>query len=73
MLGQEDGRSQLAVDFAERRKKVRRGNGVELARRFVEDQDFWLKYHNGREIQKLLLPTRQLRDRLVKPFLNPEK
>ena len=39
----------------------------------VENQHFWLQDHNGSEIQELLLPTGQLCDRLIKPFLNPEK
>ena len=37
VFGQEDGRSQFAVDLAKRRKKIRRGNGVELARRLVQN------------------------------------
>ena len=73
MFGQEDGRSQFAVDLAKRRKKIRRGNRVKLARRLVQNQHLWLQDHNGSEIQELLLPTGQLCDRLIKPFLNPEK
>ena len=73
MFGQKDGRSQLAVDLAEGGKEVGCGNGVELARRLVQNQHFWLQDHNGSEIQELLLPTGQLCDRLIKPFLNPEK
>ena len=69
----EDGRSQFAVDLAKRRKKIRRGNRVKLARRLVQNQHFWLQDHNGSEIQELLLPAGQLCDRLIKPFLNPEK
>ena len=37
MFGQEDGRSQFAVDLAKRRKKIRRGNRVKLARRLVQN------------------------------------
>ena len=73
MLRQNDRRAKLPVDLAESRQKIRRGNGVKLARRLVENQHFWLQDHNGSEIQELLLPTGQLCDRLVKPFLNPEK
>ena len=73
MFGQEDGRSQFAVDLAKRRKKIRRGNRVELARRLVENQNFRLEHYNGCEIQELLLPTGQLRNGFVKPFLNSEK
>ena len=73
MFGQDDRRSQLAVDLAEGRQKIRRGNGVELARRLVEDQHLRLQNHDGSEIQELLLPAGQLCDRLVKPFLNAEK
>ena len=73
MFGQEDGRSQFAVDLAEGGKEVGCGNGVELARRLVQNQHFWLQDHNGSEIQELLLPTGQLCDRLIKPFLNSEK
>ena len=73
MFGQEDGRSQFAVDLAKRRKKIRRGNGVELARRLVENQHLRLQDHNGSEIQELLLPTGQLCDRLIKPCLDAEK
>ena len=73
MFGQEDGRSQFAVDLAEGGEEVGCGNGVKLARRLVENQNFRLEHHDGSEIQELLLPTGQLCDRLVKPFLNPEK
>ena len=73
MLGQKDGRTKLAVDLAEGGKEVGCGNGVELARRLVENQNFRLEHHDGSEIQELLLPAGQLCDRLVKPFLNPEK
>ena len=73
MLRQNDRRAKLPVDLAESRQKIRRGNGVKLARRLVENQHFWLQDHNGSEIQELLLPTGQLCDRLIKPFLNPEK
>ena len=73
MLGQEDGRSQLAVDLAEGGKKIRCGDRVKLACRLVENQNLRLEHHDRCKIQKLLLPAGQLRDRLVKPFLNPEK
>ena len=67
MFGQDDRRTEFAVDLAEGGEEVRRGNGVKLARRFVEDQDFRLKHHHGREVQELLLPAGQLCDRLIKP------
>ena len=73
VFGQEDGRTKLAVDFAEGGKKIRCGDGVKLACRLVEDQDFWLEHHDGRQIQKLLLPAGQLRDGLIEPRLNAEK
>ena len=57
MLRQNDRRAKLPVDLAERGKKIRRGNGVELARRLVENQDFRLKHHDRREVQELLLPA----------------
>ena len=43
VFGQDDRRAKFAVDLAEGGKEVRRGNGVELARRFVENQDFRLQ------------------------------
>ena len=73
MFGQEDGRSQFAVDLAKRRKKIRRGNRVELARRFVEDEDFRLEYHDRREVQELLLAAGQLCDGFIKPRLDAEE
>ena len=73
VFGQKDRRAKFAVDLAEGGKEIRRGDGVELARRLVQNQHFWLQDHNGSEIQELLLPTGQLCDRLIKPCLNPEK
>ena len=54
VFGQKDRRAKFAVDLAEGGEEVRRGNGVELARRFVEDEDFRLQYHDRREVQELL-------------------
>ena len=48
VLGEDDRCAELAVDPAERRKKVRRGDRVELARRLVEQQDRRLERHDGR-------------------------
>ena len=48
VLGEDDRCAELAVDPAERRKKVRRGDRVELARRLVEQQDRRLERHYGR-------------------------
>ena len=73
VFGQEDRRAKFAVDLAEGGEEVRRGNGVELARRFVEDEDFRLEYHDRREVQELLLAAGQLCDGFIKPRLNPEK
>ena len=73
MFRQDDRRAKLPIDLAEGGKKIGRRNRVELARRLVQNQHLWLQDHNGSEIQELLLPTGQLCDRLIKPFLNPEK
>ena len=50
MLGQNDRCAEFSVDFAEGGKEIRRGNRVKLARRLVENQDFRLKHHHGREV-----------------------
>ena len=42
VFGQEDRRAKFAVDLAEGGEEVRRGNGVELARRLVENQNLRL-------------------------------
>ena len=73
MLRQHNGGAQLAVDLAQHRQKVRRGDGVKLAGRLVQNQHIRLHGHDGRQIQKLLLPAGQLRDTLIKPSLNAEK
>ena len=73
MLCQDDRRTEFPVDFAEGGEEVRRGNGVKLARRFVEDQDFRLKHHHGRKVQELLLTARKRSDGLIKPRLDAEE
>ena len=73
MLCQDDRRTEFPVDLAEGGEEVRRGNGVKLARRFVEDQDFRLKHHHGRKVQELLLTARKCRDGLIKPRLDAEE
>ena len=73
MLAEHHSRAELAVDAPERGEKLRRGNGVELARRLVEQQHRRLHHHDGRQIEQLLLPARQLGDGPVKPVLDAEK
>ena len=70
VLGEDDRCAELAVDPSERRKKVCRGNRVELARRLVEQQDRRLERHDGRQIYQLLLPARELGHGLIKPVLD---
>ena len=73
VLAQDDRCAELAVDPAQHGEKIRRRDGVELARRLVEQQHARLHRHHGRQTQKLLLPAGQLRYILVKPVLNPKK
>ena len=73
VFGQKDRRAKFAVDLAEGGEEVRRGNGVELARRFVEDEDFRLQDHDRREVQELLLTAGQLCDGFIKPRLDAEE
>ena len=70
VLGEDDRCAKLTVDPAERREKVRRGDGVKLARRLVEQQDRRLERHHGRQIYQLLLPARELGHGLIKPVLD---
>ena len=73
MLRQNDRRAKLPVDLAEGGEEVQRGNGVELTRRLVQDEDFRLEYHDRREVQELLLAAGQLCDGFIKPRLDAEE
>ena len=73
VLRQQNGGAQLPVDLAQHRQKVRRGDGVQLAGRLVQDQHVRLHGHDGGQIQQLLLPAGKLGHILVKPLLNTEK
>ena len=73
VLGQEHRRAELAVDLAQGRQKIRRRDGVELARRFVQDQHRRAHHHDGREVQQLLLAAGQFGHVLVEPVLDAEE
>ena len=73
MLRQQDGGAQLAVDLAQHRQKVRRGDGIKLAGGLVQDQHVRLHGHDGRQIQQLLLTTGQLGDVFIEPPFDAEK
>ena len=73
VLGKEDGGAQLPVDLPQRGQKVAGGNGVQLAGGLVQDEDGGLHGHNGGQIQKLLLPSGELRDVFIKPGLDAEE
>ena len=72
MLGEDDRCAKLAVDSSKRREKVRRGNGVELARWLVEKKHRRFERHHGRQIYQLLLPARELGHGLIEPVLDAE-
>ena len=60
VLRDEDRRPQFPVDPAQGREKVRRGDGVKLARRLVQDQHRGVHRHDRRQVQQLLLSAGQL-------------
>ena len=72
VLGDDDRRAELGVDLAHGVEKIACGDGVELARRLVEDQHLRLHRHDGSKIQKLLLPAGKRGDVAVEPVLNAE-
>ena len=45
VLGQDNGHAELIVELSQRREKIRRGNGVKLARRLVQYEH--VRMHNG--------------------------
>ncbi len=55
VLCDDNGGAQIPVDAAQSGQKVRGGDGVKLARGFVENQNLGLQDHHGRKIQQLLL------------------
>ena len=73
VLRQKDRRAQLAVDASQNGQKIRRRDGVELARRLVENEELRLHDHDGGKAQKLLLSAGKARHLAVKPVLNAEK
>ena len=72
MLRNEDGRSQFCVDLPQGVQKIRSRNGVKLAGGFVQDQNFRLHGHDGRQVQQLLLSAGQIGHVSVEPVLNAE-
>ena len=55
LLGQQDRQPQLLVELAQRVQKGARRDGVELARRLVQNEHVRPHDHDGREVEHLLL------------------
>jgi len=73
VLRQQDRGAELAVDPAQRREKIGRGDRVELRGGLVEQQAARLHRHDRGEIEQLLLSAGQLADGLVEPALDAEE
>ena len=69
----QDGGAQFPVDTSQSLQKVRCRDWVQLAGGFVQNQNVRLQYHNGCQIQKLLLTTGKLRNRSMKPGLDTKE
>ena len=70
MLRNDDGGAQLQIDLADRIQEIRGRNGVQLAGGLIQDQDFRLHGHDGRQVQQLLLTTGQICHIPVEPILD---
>ena len=72
LLGQQDRQPQLLVELAQRVQKGARRNGVELARRLVQNEHVRPHDHDGREVEHLLLAAGERGHVAVEPVGNAE-
>ena len=72
VLCDDNGSAKLRIDLTDGVEKIRCGNGVKLAGRLVQNQNFRLHCHNGSKIQKLLLTAGEGGNILMKPILDAE-
>ena len=72
VLGDDDGSAQFPVQLAHGGDEIRRGNGIQLGGRLVQDEEFRLHDHDSSQVQQLLLTAGKGRNVLVEPALNAE-
>ena len=69
---EDDGGAQLLIDLFDGVEEVRRGDGVQLAGRLVQNEHLRLHGHDGGQVQQLLLPPGEFADILMEPALDAE-
>ena len=72
LLGQQDREPQLLVELAQRVQKRARRDGVELARRLVQNEHIRPHDHDGGEVEHLLLPAGERVHVALEPVGNAE-
>ena len=73
VLRQQDRRPELPVDLPHRGEELPGRDRVELARRFVQNEQLRLHHHDGGEVEKLLLAAGELGHVIVVPLLDAEE
>ena len=72
LLGQQDRETELLVELAQRVQKRARRDGVELARRLVQNEHVRLHDHDRGEVEHLLLPAGERLHVALEPVGNAE-
>ena len=72
LLGQQDRQPQLLIELAQRVQESTRRDGVELARRLVQNEHIRPHDHDGREVEHLLLAAGKRGHTAVEPVGNAE-
>ena len=72
LLGQQDRETELLVELAQRVQKRARRDGVELARRLVQNEHIRPHDHDGGEVEHLLLPAGERLHVALEPVGNAE-
>ena len=72
LLGQQDRQAQLLIELAQRVQKCARRDGVELARRLVQNEHVRPHDHDGREVEHLLLAAGERAHVALEPVGNAE-